>query len=204
MTRWIPPRLCIIKYKYSQFPLMNVDNITLIYYTMLIHSKILGIEVRQMWLSTKSKYGLRAIYEVGISYGKGPVALSFISEKYGISQAYLEQIFSILKKSQLIISKRGQAGGYFLSRPPAEITIGEVLRCLEGSFTPSECESENIFCCNECITGTVFRKINEGINSVIDNFTLQDLIDEKNEGSDLNEEGVPGLLGDNSCKARSI
>ena len=156
-----------------------------------------------MWLSTKSKYGLRAIYEVGIRYGGEPVSLSFIAEKHHISQPYLEQIFSMLKKSGLIISKRGQQGGYLLSRKPSEITIGEILRCLEGSFIPSECESENIFCCGDCITGTVFRKINDGINAVIDNFTLQDLIDEK--GSDKNgEKGLSGLFGNNTGKTGSV
>lgn len=156
-----------------------------------------------MWLSTKSKYGLRAIYEVGLNYGQSPVALSSIAEKHHISQPYLEQIFSMLKKSGLIISKRGQQGGYLLSREPSKITIGEILRCLEGSFIPTECEVENIFCCSDCITGTVFRKINDGINTVIDNFTLQDLIDEK--GSEFNgEECISGLFCNDTCKTGSV
>ena len=131
-----------------------------------------------MWLSTKSKYGLKAIYEIGLHYGSEPVPLKTISEKHDISLAYLEQIVAILKKAGLIVSRRGPTGGYSLARSPQEITIGDIVRSLDGSFTPSECNLKGSECF-DCISWTVFKKINDGIDNVVDNFTLSNLIEER-------------------------
>lgn len=134
-----------------------------------------------MWLSTKSKYGLKAIYEIGIHYGDKPVSLHTISTKYYISLNYLEQIIALLKKDRLIVSTRGANGGYSLSRPPESITVGDIIRALEGSFAPSECIENNEHCGDAygCISRSVFEKINLGISQVVDNFTLKDMIEEK-------------------------
>lgn len=91
-----------------------------------------------MWLSTKSKIWSKGyLWKIGLNYGEEPVPLKIISDKHNISLAYLEQIVAILKKEGLIQSRRGPTGGYILSKPPQEITIGDILRCLDGSLTPA-------------------------------------------------------------------
>lgn len=134
-----------------------------------------------MWLSTKTRYGLKAIYEIGINFNKNPVPLSIIAEKHEISLSYLEQIIALLKKAGIIKSTRGPQGGYSLKKPPETISIGEIIRALEGSYAPTECveRNEKCFYASECITHSVFTKINDSISQVVDNMTLKDWIDEK-------------------------
>lgn len=132
-----------------------------------------------MILSTKGRYGLKAIFELAVNYGEGPVSLKKISEKYGISENYLEQILAKLKKKGFIKTIRGAQGGYLLSKLPEEITVGMILRALEGEMTPSECLSGDV--CSresECATRLVWEKIENGINDVIDNITLADMYNE--------------------------
>ena len=85
-----------------------------------------------MKISTKGRYGIRALIDLVINSECGSVTLKAISERQEISERYLEQIFSLLRKSGLIIGRKGAQGGYTLSKSPSEITIGEILRALEG------------------------------------------------------------------------
>lgn len=87
-----------------------------------------------MKLSTKGKYGLKAIFELSLHVNEGPMPLNIIASRQKIPEQYLEQIFSTLKKSQLITSVRGAQGGYFLSKEPNSITVGDVLTILEGQW----------------------------------------------------------------------
>lgn len=134
-----------------------------------------------MILSTKGRYGLKAIFELALNYGLGPVSLKKISEKYDISESYLEQLFAKLKKSGFIDTVRGPQGGYFLAKEPKEITVGMVLRTLEGEITTSECINKEV-CSREsiCATRVIFEKIENSINEVIDGITLADMKVEKN------------------------
>ena len=104
----------------------------------LIHINLLGInseEVKTMKLSTKGKYGLKAMFELAVSGNeKDPVPLKYIANRQEISDQYLEQIFSSLKKAGLVKSVRGAQGGYFLSKPASEITVADILRVLEGDM----------------------------------------------------------------------
>lgn len=147
-----------------------------------------------MILSTKGRYGLKAIFELSMNYGLGPISLRKISEKYDISDSYLEQLFAMLKKAGYIDTVRGPHGGYLLARPPEEITVGMVLRTLEGEITTSECVNKEV-CSREsiCATRNIFEKIENSINDVIDNITLADmykeqktiLTEEKNEQENI-------------------
>lgn len=130
-----------------------------------------------MKLSTKGRYGLMAIYRLSLSYGSGPVPLSQIAESEGISQAYLEQLFGQLKKSGLVISERGAFGGYELSRQPSEITIGEIIRSLEGDISLSCCDFIGEVDCGKdsCRTKEVLDKIKDKINSVVNAISLEDM-----------------------------
>jgi len=129
-----------------------------------------------MILSTKGRYGLKAIFELVLNYGLGPVSLKKISDKYDISESYLEQLFAKLKKSGYIDTVRGPQGGYFLAKNPNEITVGMILRTLEGDITTSECINKEV-CSREsiCATRVILEKIEKSINNVIDNITLADM-----------------------------
>lgn len=133
-----------------------------------------------MILSTKGRYGLKATFELSKNYGLGPVSLKKISEKYGISESYLEQLFAKLKKDGYIDTVRGPQGGYLLAKKPEEITVGMVLRTLEGEITTSDCLNKEV-CSREsiCATRVIFEKIEKSINDVIDNITLADMYEEQ-------------------------
>ena len=133
-----------------------------------------------MRLSTKGRYGLKAIFELALKEGENvPLSLKFIAEKNGLSEQYLEQIFSILKKSGLVKSVRGAQGGYFLSKHSSQITVGQVLRCLEGPMAPSDCVIEDDADCENsdfCVTKVIWQRIKDSIDSVIDSVTLNDMV----------------------------
>lgn len=133
-----------------------------------------------MKLSTKGRYGLMAMYQLAIDYGKGPISLRDVAKKQGLSENYLEQLFSSLRKDKLLKSVRGAQGGYLLTRNPKDISVGEVLRSLEGSLAPAECAEHDVDCLKEesCATKLVLVKIKDSIDSVVDSITLQDMLDD--------------------------
>lgn len=131
-------------------------------------------------LSTKSTYGLRAMIDIAINYKENPVSIKDISEREDISLKYLEKLMTSLKKAGLIDSIRGAKGGYILSREPNNISIGEILRALEGNLNPVDCKllmDENCNIEDDCIMKFVWSKISEGINMAVDSMSLQDVID---------------------------
>lgn len=133
-----------------------------------------------MRLSTKGRYGVAAMYELATYYDNSSVSLKEIAKKQNFSDAYLEQLFSILKRKRLITSQRGAKGGYKLAKSPDKITVGDIIRALEGPIEFSECVggSEEFECdrSSVCVTKDIWVKINNSINSVIDYITLQDLL----------------------------
>src|SRR5690554_3205822 len=133
-----------------------------------------------MKLSTKGRYGLMAMYQLAQDHGEGPISLKYVADKQGLSENYLEQLFSSLKKDGLLNSVRGAYGGYMLSRTPEEITVGEVLRSLEGQMSPSECVDQGFDCNREdnCATRWVLGKIKDSIDQVIDSITLADMVND--------------------------
>lgn len=149
-----------------------------------------------MILSTKGRYGLKAVFELSLNYGSGPVSLKKISDKYNISENYLEQLFAKLKKKGYIETVRGAQGGYMLAMDPKEITVGMILRTLEGEMTTSECLSKEV-CSREsiCATRVIFEKIEKSINNVIDNITLADMYEDNKKiiSEEKNNEQQKGL-----------
>ena len=106
-----------------------------------------------MRISTKGRYGVLAMYELARKYGDGPVSIKEIASIQNFSDAYMEQLFSSLKKSGLIKSVRGPHGGYILTRHPSEITVGEIIDSLEGPIEVADCTSEsNGFVCEKAAT----------------------------------------------------
>ena len=133
-----------------------------------------------MKLSTKGRYGLMAMFQLALDYGEGPISLKYIAEKQGLSENYLEQLFSNLRKDGLLTRVRGAQGGYMLSREPEYITVGNVLRSLEGHLAPADCAMHANECAKEdgCATKLVMVKIKDSIDSVIDSITLRDMVED--------------------------
>lgn len=129
-----------------------------------------------MKISTKGRYGIIALIDLVINSEYGSVTLKAISERQNISERYLEQVFSLLRKSGLIVGKKGAQGGYTLSKNPSEITIGEVLRSLEGELLlidVKECESSDI---EGFVNRTVWSEINKKINDYFESITLEEIV----------------------------
>jgi Rrf2 family cysteine metabolism transcriptional repressor len=134
-----------------------------------------------MKLSTRGRYGLKAMFQLAIHYGEGPVPLKNIADEQNLSENYLEQLVSALRKEGLLNSVRGAQGGYMLSKPPKDITVGNILRILEGNLAPADCViDEGYECENEesCVTKLVWVRIRDSIDEVIDSITLQDMLNE--------------------------
>lgn len=132
-----------------------------------------------MKLSTKGRYGVRAMADLAIHYGEAPVSIKIISERQGISESYLEQLFSPLRKAKLIKSVRGAQGGYILNREPKDITTADIIEVLEGPIEISSCVDEGI--CNNidcCSARLLWEKIKKSIDDVTKTVTLQDLADD--------------------------
>ncbi|MGB9679488.1 MAG: RrF2 family transcriptional regulator [Thermoanaerobacteraceae bacterium] len=135
-----------------------------------------------MKLSTKGRYGIQAMFELALYYGEGPISLKTIAENEGLSEHYLEQLIALLRRADLVKSVRGSQGGYMLSSSPHNITIGQVIRTLEGSLAPADCVLEdNPFKCSRasrCPTKVILEKIRDSINKVVDSITLQDMVED--------------------------
>jgi Rrf2 family transcriptional regulator, cysteine metabolism repressor len=130
-------------------------------------------------LSTKSRYGTRAIIEIARSYGKAPVKRREIAESQGLSERYLENILITLKNSGLLETMRGAQGGYVLKRPPSEIDLYEIIQVLEGSIVPVECLDGAAACARTatCTTRGVWKELMEAQEKVLRSITLQHLLD---------------------------
>ena len=140
-----------------------------------------------MKISTKGKYGLRAMIDLAQYSGQEAVSISSIAQRQKISESYLEQLMAKLKKSGLVISTRGAAGGYRLERPASEISVGDVLRALEGDVravictaqTEEGCEGEEL-----CVTKYVWQRINESIEKTVDEMMLDQLVAESRKAQE--------------------
>ena len=137
-----------------------------------------------MKLSSRSRYGFRAILELAVEYGKGPLQIKTIAKREDISNKYLEQLIAMLKASGLVRSIRGPKGGYELTRPPGDVKLSEVFITLEGPVVAVECLEHPEFCprCTECVTRDVWAKMQSAIMGVLESMTLQDLVDKTKLG----------------------
>jgi Rrf2 family protein len=136
-----------------------------------------------MRLSTKSRYGLRALFDMAYHAGTLPAQIKDISRRQNISPRYLEQIFQDLKKAGLLKSRRGPQGGYYLARKPHEITVMDVINATEGEMalvdcvkagkrSKKACEFEN-----QCITQQIWAEASRRLNEYLGTVTIKDLCD---------------------------
>lgn len=130
-----------------------------------------------MKISTKGRYGLKALMDIAMYSNSEAVTLKSISERQNISEGYLEQIFSTLRKSGLVIGKKGAQGGYTLSKHISTITIGEILRILEGNLSLVDIrDRDDADELERCINENLWDTINKSINDYFDSITLEDLV----------------------------
>lgn len=134
-----------------------------------------------MKISTKGRYGLRAVLDIAMHADSEAVALSSIATRQHISISYLEQLISKLKKAGIVNSIRGAQGGYILARPAEEISVGDILRCLEGNLNPVECSEILGGSCTDsdvCVTKFVWKRISDSISQAVDGLMLSELVEE--------------------------
>ena len=138
-----------------------------------------------MKLSTRGRYGIHAMYDLALHGGGEPISIKSISERQGVPEAYLEQLMPMLKRAGLVKSTRGVQGGYALSRSAAQISIGEILRALEGGLNLVDCLGEADACgrAGACPSRIVYQKLRDGLNEVADGITLQDMIEDYRRAS---------------------
>lgn len=130
-----------------------------------------------MKISTKGKYGLSAMLDLAVYSRGGHVSLKSIAERQDISENYLEQIFSTLRKAGFVKSIKGPQGGYIFAKDVCDITVGDILRSLEGSL--SVIDENNISNrVDLCITKKVWQKIDESISAAVDSITMEDMVTE--------------------------
>ena len=135
-----------------------------------------------MKLSTKGRYGLRALIDLAVHSEREPVSISSISARQNLSERYLEQLMGKLKRAGMVKSVRGAQGGYQLAKEKKEISVGDILRALEGSLEAVECpglkEEQGCEEADFCVTKYVWKMINDSITSAVDEITLEQLVTE--------------------------
>ena len=139
-----------------------------------------------MKISTKGRYGIKALIDLVMNSENESVTLKTISKRQNISERYLEQIFSALRKSGIIIGRKGAQGGYTLAKDPKEITISEILRVLEGESLLVDISNDEVDELGSFINENLWKGINDKINEYFKSITLQDLVDKYQ----LSKEGI--------------
>ncbi len=132
-----------------------------------------------MKLSTRTRYGMRAIIELAHHEGKRPLQLKVIADRQDISVKYLEQLMSLLRAAGFVRSVRGSKGGYVLARPADQIRMSDVFHSLEGQVTTTECTTDEEYCerSADCIARGIWLDVEAAINNVLGAITLADLVE---------------------------
>jgi Rrf2 family protein len=130
-------------------------------------------------LSKRTQYSLRALYALTRNFGRGPLLITQLAEEETIPKKFLEQILLALKNEGFVSSKKGKGGGYVLAQPPEQITVGAVIRAIEGPLAPLPCASETRFRkCDECVdiqtcgTRIVMRQVRDAMAAILDTTSL--------------------------------
>lgn len=135
-----------------------------------------------MKISTRGRYGLKAMVDIAFNSKENTcVSLKSIAERTGISENYLEQLIAPLKKAQLVKSTRGAQGGYILNKRAEDISVGDILRAVEGPLELVECLSGSESCgtgdCDTCVTRGVWAKLSDSVSETANNISLAELVE---------------------------
>lgn len=134
-----------------------------------------------MKLSTRSRYGARAMLEMAMNFNNGPIVVGEIARRQGISRGYLEHLIVSLQSAGLVETFRGAKGGCRLTRHPSEIRLGDVVQALEGSLTPvdcGDCERKGM-----CVTRDIWCRMGDAITNTLNSVTLADMVKLQEEKS---------------------
>jgi len=137
-----------------------------------------------MKISTRGRYALRLMLDLALNSQDQFVTIKSVAERQEISYKYLEQIITVLNKAGFVKSVRGAQGGYKLTRPPEEYTVGMILRQIEGNLVPVACMEDEPNQCprsGKCVTLDVWKQLGDAINNVLDGITLADLVKKAHE-----------------------
>ncbi len=136
-----------------------------------------------MKLSTRGRYGVLAMFDIAMYGGEDPVSINTIAEREGLSESYLEQLMGHLRRAGLVTSTRGAGGGYRLVKPAESISVGDIIRVLEGPIAPVDCVAKNLpedfeHCANTnaCVTRKVWARLRDSMVGVLDSISLADLM----------------------------
>ena len=134
-----------------------------------------------MKITTKSIYAIRALHALNIlSKDNKPVGIAVLSDKLGLSNKYLEQIFSALKKNKLVIATAGKLGGYQLARPATEITILDIITVMDGGIIPIHCvNNKECTVCSECTINGLWTEMKDHMENYLQNISIDSLINKK-------------------------
>jgi len=143
-----------------------------------------------MKLSTKGRYGTRALLELALHKGDDPISLKDIACRQQISLSYLEQLVSPLVAGGIIRSTKGPRGGVSLVKEPSEIKLSDIIQALEGSVAPAECVDNPNVCDRSpsCVTRDIWSELKMAMNGVLESTTLQHLVERQKEKQELREE----------------
>jgi Rrf2 family protein len=132
-------------------------------------------------LSTKGRYGARAGLELALRYNSGPVMVREIAASQEISMRYLEHILNSLRSSGIVKSTRGAKGGYELSKAPGDVSLGDIVRSLEGPLDIVSCTNDkDCEKTHNCVMYSVWKEVKESMESLLDGITLEDLVNKYN------------------------
>ena len=134
-----------------------------------------------MKISTKGKYGLKAMIDIAVFGKDNCISIKSIAERQHISESYLEQLIPPLKKAGLVKSVRGAGGGYRIAMDPKDIKVGSILRALEDSFSQDCCNEKTAACpetCTCCVSKGVWEKMQASLNEAADSINLAELATE--------------------------
>jgi Rrf2 family protein len=143
-----------------------------------------------MKLSTKGRYGMRALLDLGLHQGEGLVPLKDIARRQEVSLPYLEHVITPLIAAGLVKSTRGARGGVLLVKPPSEIKLSEIVQLLEGSIAPVDCVNDPKVCHRSvfCVTRDIWIEMERAMIQVLDSTTLEDLVERQRQKGQVETE----------------
>jgi Rrf2 family protein len=132
-----------------------------------------------MRITYRGDYALKTILDLAVHHGSSPATIHDLARRSDIPIKFLEQILLDLKRGGFVESRRGKIGGYLLSKPPAEIKVGDVIRFVDGHIEPITCLEKNYPGCNDlykCVFRPIWIKVSQAISNIVDKITFEDLI----------------------------
>ena len=136
-----------------------------------------------MKLSTRTRYGTKAMLDLAVHYDQGPILLKLIAMREGISESYLENLMTPLKTAKLVRTARGPQGGHYLARPPSQIKLSEIVTALEGPIALVDCIDDARLCYRSpsCVTRDVWQDLNKAMTAVLEQTTLEEMAQRQRE-----------------------